>query len=47
MSPKTQQVVYVIALLGLMAAVAIGILAGPEGSTDARSAGASGFSGGS
>lgn len=47
MSPKAQQVIYVIALLGLMAALAVGILAGPEGSTSVHSAGANGFSKGS
>lgn len=47
MSSKVQQVMYVIALLGLMAALAAGIFTDRKVGTGARSAGVSGSSRGS
>ncbi|MCV2460423.1 hypothetical protein OEB94_14170 [Streptomyces sp. ICN988] len=44
MSPRAQQVVYVLALLGLLAALMVGTLAGPQAGTDAHPAGVCGSS---
>jgi hypothetical protein len=47
MSPKVQQVAYVLTLLGLLATLVVGILADYEEGAGARSVGVSGSSRGS
>ncbi|WP_177204320.1 hypothetical protein [Streptomyces sp. CC53] len=44
MSPKAQQIAYVVVLLALVAALVLGVFAAPEADTRVRSAGVSGSS---